>query len=502
MALNSLTQDAQYLATVLNDLHSVFIPHEGQVPIGRSLFYEGKRRVFVRCGRKFGKTDLAIYILYRWGLTTSNGQFSYVAPFYNQASEIIWKSNRLQDFLLKFDKNLDHRNKYISDVHETDKRIIFKNGSFIKLVGSDNYESGRGFNPNGAVYDEAKDFDFRFHEGFSPNLLAKKAPLVVFGTPPSSTDHPFVRMEEDFKNDLRGAYFKQPTWTNPYIDKEELELEKQSSILKGEWAKYMREIEAEIVPGGADSIFPMFTIPKLDAKGNFLGESHHVKFADKIDQRIQQYPKDYNFYCAFDPGSALVFGVLFVAVHKYTKQVLVLDEIYETDRNKTSAKLIYPRAIQIMKRYTQPEKFYKVYDYAATWFQIEVNNEFGVSIMPCQKDINKKEAGLSLIKDFMLEKFEDTQEPYWIVSDRCKKYIWETTNYATNENGKIPKENDHLQDCSRYISNAASLSTVQRQRYQKPEDLREWTKEDYLSEEERDIVDFYADIDEELFGED
>jgi hypothetical protein len=497
-----LSKDAQYLATVLNDLHSVFVPHSGQVPIGRALFYEGKRRVFVRCGRKYGKTELAIYTLYRWAMTTPNGQFYYVAPFYNQASEIIWKSNRLQDFLLDYDKKIDHRHKYISDVHETDKRVTFKTGSFIKLVGSDNYESGRGFNPNGAVYDEAKDFDFRFHEGFAPNLLAKKAPLVVFGTPPNTTDHPFVRMEEDFKVDPRGAYFKQPTWTNPHIDKEELELEKQASILKGEWAKYMREIEAEIVPGGADAIFPMFTIPKLDQKGEFIGESAHVKFSDSLDQRVQKHPKDYNYYCAFDPGSALVFGVLFIAVHKYTKQVIVLDEIYETDRNKTSAKLIYPRAESIMKRYAPVDKWHKTYDYAATWFQVEVNNEFGVALMPCQKDINKKDAGLSVIKDFMLERFADTNEPYWIVADRCKKYIWETVNYATDENGKLPKKDDHLQDCSRYLSNAAMLSTVQRERYQKPEDSRQWSREDYMDEETREQVDFYSEIDSEIFGED
>jgi hypothetical protein len=490
----AITKDAQYLATVLHDLHDVFVPHSGQIGVGKAIFYDGKRRVFVRCGRKWGKSSIAIYILYRWAMTIPNGQFYYVAPFYNQASEIIWKSRRLQDFLLDYDKKIDHRSKYIAEVHETDKRVIFKNGSFIKLVGSDNFEAGRGFNPNGAVYDEAKDFDFRFHEGFEPNLLAKKAALVVFGTPPNTTDHPFVRMEEDFKQDIRGAYFKQPTWTNPHIDKEELELEKQSSILKNEWAKYMREIEAEIVPGGANAIFPMFTMPKLGLKGEFVGYSDHVKAASDLDSRVLKYPKDYNFYVSFDPGSALVFGVLFAAVHKFTKQVLILDEIYETDRNKTTAKLIYPRAVQIMKRYTSPERFQKIYDYAATWFQVEVNNEFGVALTPCTKDVNKKEVGLSVIKDFMLDSFEDG-EKFFLVSDRCVKFVWELVNYSTDENGNIPKKNDHLVDNLRYISNSAGLSTVQRQRHKRSDDIREWTNLDYM--EDTDIIaqpiDFFED---------
>ena len=475
------------------------MPHAGQIPIGRSLFYDNRTRVFVRCGRKFGKTQMSIYTMYRWALSKPNGQFYYIAPYYNQAAELIWKPQFLQNFLYRPDKKIDLRKTYIQDVHETDRRITFKNGSFIKLMGADNYESGRGLTPDGAVYDEFKDHDYRFHEGFKDNLLPKKAPLLIVGTPPDTMDHFFVRTEEDFKQDPRGAYFKKPTSTNPYIDKEELELEREASMRKGEWAKYMREIEAEIVPGGANAIFPMFTIPRLDAAGKFIGESAHVKSSDKLDDRVQKHPKDYAYYCAFDPGSSLVFGVLFIAVHKFSKQVIVLDEIYETDRNKTSPKLIYPRAQKIMKRYMPEERWTKVYDYAATWFQVEVNNEFGVALMPCQKDINKKEFGLSVIKDFMLSEFEDTQEKLWVVADRCVKYIWETTNYATDENGKIPKENDHLQDCARYLSNAAGLSTIQRGRHQRPVDKREWTDIDYLADEE--IISQPIDFDQEISDE-
>jgi len=138
-------RSAQYLATVLHDLHSVWQPHPGQVGVGRALFYENKRRVFTRCGRKWGKTEMSLYVLYRWALTIPNGQFYYIAPYYNQASELIWKPGRLQNFLG------NNRDVYIEDFHETDKRVVFKNKSFIKLIGSDNYEAGRGLNPDGEI---------------------------------------------------------------------------------------------------------------------------------------------------------------------------------------------------------------------------------------------------------------------------------------------------------------------------------------------------------------
>ncbi len=500
MDVNQNQRSAQYQGTVLADLHSIWLPHSGQEPVGKALFYDNKRRVFVRCGRKWGKTELSIYILYRWAMTIPHGQFYYIAPFYNQAAEIIWKPGRLQNFLYDPDKKIDLRSRYIQDIHETDRRVTFKNGSFIKLVGSDNYEAGRGFNPDGAVGDEYKDSDYRFYQGFNKNLIAKKAPIVLVGTPPNTNDHFFVRTEEEFKQDPRGAYFKMPTHSNPYIDREELELEKSAAIAKGEWAEYKREVEAEIVPGGMGAIFPMFTIPELDMAGKFRGESRHVKTKANIDDKILRHHKDYKFYVAFDPGSSLVFGVLFMAVHKFTKQVIVLDEIYETNRNHTSPKQIWPRAVAIMKRYHPVEHWYKVYDYAATWFQVEINNEFRVALTPCTKDVNKKDVALSLIKDFMIADCEN--DSLFVVSDRCEKFVWEITNYATDENGNIPKKNDHLIDALRYNFNSAMLSTIPRNRHIRPSDHREWTDMDFLEDDEiiSEPIDFDQDETEEFFA--
>lgn len=449
----------------------------------------------MRCGRKFGKSEFSIYTLYRWALTRPNGQFYYIAPFYNQAAELLWKPQRLQNFMG------NHSHKYIADIAETDRRITFKNGSFIKLVGSDNYEAGRGLNPDGAVIDEFKDIDYRFYTGFEPNLLAKKAPILIVGTPPDTFDHFFVRTEEDFKLDPRGAYFKKPTYTNPYIDKEELDLERKAAEAKGELPKFMREIMAEIVPGGALSIFPMFQSPMVDAAGKFVGETSHVKSAAILEAKISRNYKDYSFYCAFDPGSSVCFGVLFMAVNKYNKQVIILDEIYEKNRNLTTGKLIYPRAVKIMERYAPVAKWQKVYDYAASWFQVEINNEFGVALMPCTKDVNKKDVALSVIKDFMLAE-DDAKEKLFIVSDKCEKLIWEAANYATDEEGRIPKINDHLMDCLRYNFNSAGLHTVPKERRSKSEDIRSWSREDYLDDEEYEQVDFYQEINEELYSDD
>lgn len=437
-------------------------------------------------------TELLLYYLYRLALTTPNGQFYYVAPFYNQASELIWKPNRIQNFLKH------HSSKYIDDIHETDKRIILKNKSFIKLVGSDNYDAGRGYNPDGAGYDEFKDHDYRFHQGFVDNLMTKKAPLLIVGTPPETFDHFFVRTEEEFKVDPRGAYFKKPTHSNPYIDKEEIEMERAAAIAKGEWAKYMREIEAEIVPGGANAIFPMLEIPRYDEKGSFVGESRHVKYQQSLIEEIMRTRKDWDFYTLYDPGSVACFAAIFMAVNKFSKKVIILDEIYEKVKANMSTKQIYPRALVKMEKLipTAVSDWREYYDYAATWFQNEVQAEYRRSIMPCTKDVNKKEEKLSVIKDFLLADL-------FVISDTCKGLISEMSTYATDENGKIPKINDHAIDCVRYGFNAAYLSTVPRDRHQRPMDKREWKEIDYM--EDADIIeqpiDFYEEEENDYWAD-
>lgn len=471
-------KSAQYIATYLNDLHSVWNPHAGQVPVGHAIFYCNKRRIFVRCGRKWGKTEFLAYYLYRLAGTTKGGQFYYVAPFYNQAAEIIWHPGRLKNFLGK------HASKYIEHIYETDRRIVFKNGSFIKLVGSDNHQAGRGFNPDAAAYDEFKDHDYRFHEGFVDNLLPKKAPLLITGTPPDTFDHFFVKTEEDFKVDDRGAYFKMPSWTNTYLDKEEMEREKASAIRKGEWAKYMREIAAEIVPGGANAIFPMFEIPTQDAQGKYVGESRHVKDHNKLLLEVTSRGRDYDYYMMWDPGSAITMACLLVAIHKVDKKVIVLDEVYEKNRMKTSTKQVWPQGYSKMINITTRFPWHKGYDHAAAWFANEVLHEFGEALTPCKKDMgeDKKEDKLSTIKDFMLADL-------YVVSKNCPNHINEVATYATNDKGKIPKERDHTIDCIRYIFNAAGIHTLPKtRRYSQAEDGREESTEEHSFKYEEDWV--------------
>ena len=162
-----------------------------------------------------------------------------------------------------------------------------------------------------------------------------------------------------------------------------------------------------------------------------------------------------------------------------------------------SSKKIFPRAQKIMREIAPNYQWYQAYDNAATWFANEVQAEYNIGLTPCTKDINKKEEKLSVIKDFLLEDL-------FVMSTRCQGLISEMSTYATDDEGKIPKKNDHAIDAVRYLMNAAYLSTVPKDRHSRPADKREWTHVDYL--DDNDILstplDFDEDINNEFYGED
>ncbi len=195
---NVQQQIIQNAAAILQALHVSWDPHTSQKSVLYAIFYAECKQIFIECGRKWGKTEIVCYILWRWCLTNPGSACYYLAPFQKQAREILWANRRMPYF---------GPAKYVAKVSDQEMRITFKNGSFIKCDGSDNYEAYRGITPKGpCIYEEFKDFRPEFHEGFEPNLAAHGSPLIIIGTPPETDDNQFCRLGDYIKNnDYRRA---------------------------------------------------------------------------------------------------------------------------------------------------------------------------------------------------------------------------------------------------------------------------------------------------------
>jgi len=419
-----------YYASVLDDIHEVFVPHAGQIIVGKALFYDGCNSVFLQCGRKFGKTKFCIYALYRYALTFPGSSCYYFAPFLKQAKEIVWANRSMQDFLPR-----DVKIKYGISENNSELRVSFSNGSFIKIEGADNHEAVAGINPHFVVVDELKDISNIFWEVMEPNLISNSAPILFAGSPPDNFDNLYCKLADECRKGAPKKFWvKMPTSKNPHISRDFLDDKHKNLIARGELDIWQREYLANIVVGGAKFIFPMM-------------DESLIRPHEELIEKIKNYPKGFNYYAVFDPGIVGCFGVLIGAINKYTKEIYLLGEIYEKDQSKCTSRQIFSRAREIWRSIDPSDsKWNKIYDYAATYFELEVNMEFDEGIMPCIKDLKNKENRLSSIKQVLLD-------GKMFISDNCPMVYWEMSNYKKDDKGKIPKENDHLIDALRYMFN-------------------------------------------------
>lgn len=435
-------------------------PHPAQKAIGHALFDKGIKQIFCECGRNFGKTDLIGYCLWRYAKTFPGSENYYFAPLANQATEIIWSSQRIQDFGVR---------EWLHDgpkgVNNSEHRLRFKHNSFIKLDGADNVNKYRGVKMKGlTVYDEYKDFRPGFHDAMDPNYDAHDAPLIIIGTPPEIAAHHFYDLAEDFKLSPSKAYFKFTSLENPHIPRHKFEEKKAAYYRKGDGDIWEREYMCNRVFGGKKHIFPMLS-------------ADHKKPHREVMKAFERDKKRMQWVVIADPGTTTCSAMLFGCLNPYTKILYILDEIYETDQKETSVGKLGPR-FQGMKQELNPRyEWLQGADEAAAWYRTEMVDQWDENFFPTEKSLNKKESGINLIKDLLLQNRV-------VISDRCKNLFWEMSSYIKDDKGKIPKENDHLIDCFRYMLALLGFSINEEERPVEKEEAMKETKRFYTPDED------------------
>jgi hypothetical protein len=421
-----------YIQTV-KELRARHTLHAGQQKVADALFRHGKKRIMVQCGRKWGKTEFVSDVGWKWSRLFSGSGVFYIAPFQKQANEIIWANRRVQNYGPR-----QWLKRGSGGMNNSELRLRFTNESFFKLDGADNYDAHRGTEPHLLFYEEYKDHRKEFHDSMGPNLSVYEAPLIIIGTPPSQRDHQWYRMRESIERDPNGFFYQASTYENPHISREWLANEKETLYARGEGDVWEREYMARDIFGGHRSIFPMLS-------------KDMVKPHDEIMASLARDVKKLEWVVAADPGTATCFAVLFMAINPYTKTVYLLDEIYETHQQETSTDKIGKRIRQQRNALNAYGDWVQVCDEAALWFINEMSDRFDDGFGSTAKALNKKESGLSLIKDIMLG-------GKLVISDKCEKTYWEMENYIKDDKDKIPKINDHEIDCFRYGLGAVGYS--------------------------------------------
>lgn len=475
----------EYQSSIEREIHQVWTPHEGQYDIIQAFLIDWAEGCFLQCGRKLGKTELAVYLLFMFALLFEGAECYFVADEKDHARKILWNNGRLPRFLTAIRQNKNEsfeqfkerkrigemlQNKWIKKVDNVEMTVTFNNGSMIMVEGAKNFSKADGLSPTFAVYDEFKHHDERFDIAMRPNLRTFNGRILIMGTPPDNEQNYYCKIADEFKHKKGHIFFQKPSYLNPHVydgpNDEGLKEEAKEYRRRGEYHIFQREYLAQIVPDQNSMIFPMLDRDKHIGK--------YVEMVAEIKRRI----KDWDFYISFDPAASSVFGVLLVAINRFDKRLWLLDEIYEENTMQTRAKEIFSRARDKWREICAfDDDWYKIYDYAEKWFQVEIAGEFDEAVHPCEKDLKNKEAKLSVIKDAMLY-------GRFLASERCVKSFWELEIYRKDEKGMIPKKNDHNIDNLRYILNANYYISVPNEPIVIDDDRRASTFED---DQEKDM---------------
>jgi phage terminase large subunit len=155
-----------------------FLARPYQSPIIDAIENRGFKRVLAILPRRAGK-DLTAFNLCIRECVRKPCVIYYIFPTYSQAKKVIWDSvtnsgDRILDYV---------PDALVDSMNSQEMKIRFKNGSLLQLVGSDNYDSLMGTNPQGVVFSEYALQDPRAYQYIRPILTANFGWAVFISTP-------------------------------------------------------------------------------------------------------------------------------------------------------------------------------------------------------------------------------------------------------------------------------------------------------------------------------
>lgn len=215
----------------------------------QEIFNDKTRFKVIAAGRRFGKSRLAAWTLLINALQSKSKDVFYVAPTYQQATDIMW--NML--------KELGH--EVITQSHEQTKVLTLINGRRIYLKGADRPDTLRGVGLAYIVIDEYADIRANVWEQILRPALADVQGGAMFIGTPKGRNH-FYEMYNYAKSgkDEEWTAFHFTSFDNPLIPAKEIEAARNSmssfsfrqefeasfeaasrDVFKPEWIKYEPE---------------------------------------------------------------------------------------------------------------------------------------------------------------------------------------------------------------------------------------------------------------------
>ena len=222
--------------------------HDAQMQI----FKSDKRFKVASCGRRFGKSYLAAWVLIIKALQSEDKDVFYVAPTFQQAKDILWS-------ILK-----DVGQSVIKTTHENTATITLVNDRKIYLKGSDRPDTLRGVGLAYVVMDEYASMKPEVWEMIlRPTLADVKGGALFIGTPAGKNHFHKLWLEAQLpENEEDWESYQFVSTDNPFLDPAEIATAQKSmstqafrqefeatfesfsgGVFQEEWVKYEEDEE-------------------------------------------------------------------------------------------------------------------------------------------------------------------------------------------------------------------------------------------------------------------
>ena len=222
--------------------------HDAQMQI----FKSDKRFKVASCGRRFGKSYLAAWVLIIKALQSPDKDVFYVAPTFQQAKDILWS-------ILK-----DVGQSVIKSTHENTATITLVNDRKIYLKGSDRPDTLRGVGLAYVVMDEYASMKPEVWEMIlRPTLADVKGGALFIGTPAGKNHFHKLWLEAQLpENEKDWESYQFVSTDNPFLDPAEIDAAQKSmstqafrqefeatfesfsgGVFQEEWVKYEEDEE-------------------------------------------------------------------------------------------------------------------------------------------------------------------------------------------------------------------------------------------------------------------
>lgn len=398
-----------------------FKPRSYQLPILDAIENKGYQRVVAILPRRAGK-DLTAFNLCIRALLRKVCVIYYIFPTYAQGKKVLWDSitntgERILDYIPE---------ELIESKNSQELKIKFTNGSVFQIVGSDNYDSLMGTNPQGVVFSEYALQDPRAYQYIRPILTANDG-WALFISTPRGKNHLWELYQIASQSDEWFAY-KLTVDDTQHISLHAIEKERAEGIMSDDL------IQQEY-----------YTSFNLGIEG-----AYYIKYLDRmrLNNQIGQVPWENGFsvHTAWDLGVRDSTTIIFFQAIGQTVRII---DCYENSKVGLDH---YIKVLQ-QKPYTYGKHIaphdIKVKEFGSGMTRLEKARQLGV----------KFTVASSLSIEDGIEAVRSALSKIWIDEDKCAPLLKALENYRQefDVKKKVYKSHplhdwsSHFADCMRYL---------------------------------------------------